>query len=183
MSVPDASDAVLRRVLWNLPTGLYVLGSVGQVGVGPWNLMTINLVTQVATDPRVIVVSVERDALTARFAEASGSLALSILLRADRGVVRKFVKPVVDIELGEDGSPISMTGIAVHLAPGGAPVLDTAAAWLDLEVVDHRDFESHVALFAAVRGASAIDAMLDGAPSERRVDVLRMEDTKMNYGG
>jgi flavin reductase (DIM6/NTAB) family NADH-FMN oxidoreductase RutF len=177
------SDAVLRRVLWSLPTGLYVLGSVEEVGSGPWNLMTINLVTQVATSPRVVMLSVEREAVTARYAAASGALALSILSRQDRAVVRRFVKPVQETELGADGVPITMAGQAVHLAPGGAPVLDGAVAWIDLWVVDRRDFESHVALFAEVSDAGAIDALLEGSASERRVDVLRMEDTKMSYGG
>ena len=101
VDVPD--DQVTRRVLWAMPTGLYVLGSVGVFGHGPWNLMTINLVTQVATDPRIIALGIERDSVTASLVEQSGEMALSLLAREDRAVVRSFVRPVEDIITGPDG--------------------------------------------------------------------------------
>jgi flavin reductase (DIM6/NTAB) family NADH-FMN oxidoreductase RutF len=179
----EEQDALIRRVLWSLPSGLYLLGSVGEVGVGPWNLMTTNLVTQVATSPRVLALSIEREARTASFAESSGVLALSLLAREDRAVVRRFVKPVDELVLGDGGRPVSMAGQEVSMAPGGAPVLASALAWLDLVVLDQRRFESHSVFFASVAGAYAVDAMRSGSPSERTVELLRMEDTKMNYGG
>ena len=91
-------DDTARRILWSLPTGLYLLGSVGEVGRGPWNLMTTSLVTQVATSPRLIGLSIEADSVTAGLISSSGVAALSILDRSDKAVVRRFVKPVADAE-------------------------------------------------------------------------------------
>ncbi len=54
---PDAYDRLRRRVLWSLPTGLFVVGS--RAGERR-NLMTANWVMQVAVTPKLVAVSVER---------------------------------------------------------------------------------------------------------------------------
>jgi len=52
-------DRLRRRVLWKLPTGLYLLGSrAGQRR----NLMTLNWAMQVSVDPKYLAVSVEHSA-------------------------------------------------------------------------------------------------------------------------
>ena len=55
---PEEYDKLRRRVLWKMPSGLYVLGShaTGERRNG----MTINWVTQVSFDPKLVGVSVER---------------------------------------------------------------------------------------------------------------------------
>ena len=58
---PDDYDRLRRRVLWSLPVGLYVLGA--RAG-SRRNLMTVSWVTQVALDPKLIGVGVERQART-----------------------------------------------------------------------------------------------------------------------
>ena len=58
---PEAYDRLRRRVLWSLPSGLYVLGTRG---AGRRNLMTLNWATQVAVDPKLVAVSVEAAALS-----------------------------------------------------------------------------------------------------------------------
>jgi 3-hydroxy-9,10-secoandrosta-1,3,5(10)-triene-9,17-dione monooxygenase reductase component len=182
-SVRADDDHVARRVLWSLPTGLYLLGSTADAEHGPWNLMTTSLVTQVATEPRVVGLAVEQGSATLRLVRASSQLSLSILARADRAVVRRFVKPVTDLEIGVDGRPISMAGHGVHLGTNGAPILDAAVAWLELQMVAEQEFASHVVVLAEVRAAGAIDDVLEGSASDRHVEILRMEDTRMSYGG
>jgi len=179
----DAGDATTRRILWSLPTGLYVLGSTADVESGPWNLMTINLVTQVATQPRVVAMAVEVGSRTQGFLDATGCATLNVLEREQRALVRKFVKPVDDVEHGRDGTPSSMAGVPVALASNGAPELRDALAVLELEVVARQDFESHVTYFGQVTSAHARAELLEGTASARSVDVLGMGDTKMNYGG
>ena len=176
-------DEVTRRVLWSLPTGLYVLGTVGQPGQGPWNLMTINLVTQVATEPRVVGFSVESGSVTEALLDQGQVAALSLLARADRAVVRRFVKPVVDVVIDDHGTPQALSGHQVQVVASGAPVLSVAAAWLDLAVVGCTRLASHTLYLGEVLGASASEAFVDGPASARAFDVLRMEDTKMSYGG
>ena len=75
MTDPD-SVITGRRVLWSLPTGLYLLGSTGDPTDGPWNLMTTNQVVQVATEPRVIAVSVEQGSWTNELVAPTGLMAL-----------------------------------------------------------------------------------------------------------
>ena len=164
---PDEYDRARRRILWTLPSGLYVLGSAAG---GRRNLMTLNWAMQVAMDPKLIAVSVEAAALTHRLVAEGGVFALSILAREDRAVVRKFVKP-----LDDDGTPDRLAGFEVHSAVTGAPILGLAAAWLDCRVQHRLDCGSHTVFVGEV-----VDA---GAGPGAEGDILRMEDTRMNYGG
>ncbi len=150
-----------------MPSGLYLLGSRSG---GTRNLMTLNWATQVATEPKLVAVSVEVGALTHRLVREGGVFALSILDREDRPVVRRFVKPTED-----DASAGTLAGQAVIDAPSGAPVLAAAVAWLDCEVRHQVDAASHTLFVGEVTGA--------GFPGAEDRQVLRMEDTRMNYGG
>jgi flavin reductase (DIM6/NTAB) family NADH-FMN oxidoreductase RutF len=169
-------------VLWAMPTGLYVLGST-QGASGPWNLMTLNLAVQASVTPPVVALSVERTARTHAYLDASGVAALSLLHREHRAVVRRFVKPVDVVELDGDGRPATMAGEPVALSPSGAPYLCAAAACLDLVVLERVTFDSHTLYCCEVVHVAAGAEVLEGTASERKFDVLRMEDTKMSYGG
>jgi flavin reductase (DIM6/NTAB) family NADH-FMN oxidoreductase RutF len=99
---------------------------------------------------------------------------VSLLDRDDRAVVRRFVKPVDDIDTDADGRAVQMAGQPVIEAPGGAPVLGAAVAWIDCALDQRHDLGSHV-LYVGVVTA------IGGDPDGRAL--LRMEDTRMNYGG
>jgi len=174
-SDPDDYDRLRRRVLWSMPSGLYVVGS----RAGPRrNLMTISWVTQVAMDPKLVGIGVESGAVTHALLETGGVFALSLLPRSQRTVVRRFAKPVTESSL-DDGGRGMMQGEAVHVATTGAPILDVAQAWLDCEVRHVLPLGSHSWFVGEVVdcGASPGDA------SGPDAGVLRMEDTRMNYGG
>ncbi|HXW31738.1 MAG TPA: flavin reductase family protein, partial [Acidimicrobiales bacterium] len=159
---PDLYDRLRRRVLWAMPTGLYVVGSTAgdgasgdaqgdaqgdakrDAGQGRWNLMTANLVVQVATEPKLVAVAVETGAVTRRFVDASDCFAVSLLGRESRAVVRRFVKPVRDVELDGEGRVERLAGEPVVLAPSGAPVLRVAVAWLDCHVRHRVELGSHI---------------------------------------
>ena len=53
----DEYDRLRRRVLWKMPYGLYVVGSTD--GAERRNGMTINWVTQLSFDPKLIGVSID----------------------------------------------------------------------------------------------------------------------------
>ena len=59
-------DRHRRRVLWGLPTGLYLVGNRAGDEV---NLMTVNLVVQVGVEPKLVAVALERDSVTARLVD------------------------------------------------------------------------------------------------------------------
>lgn len=161
-----AYDRRRRRVLWAFPSGLYVVGSVAG---GRRNLMTLNWAMQVAVEPKLVGVSVEREAVTHGLIDKGGCFSLNLIGRADRPIVRKFVKP-----LDEAGDPTLLGGFPVFQAVTGAPILEAAAAWLDCSVHDRVDCGSHTLFLGEVVDCSDV---AEGA------EVLRMEDTRMNYGG
>ena len=104
-------DRLRRRVLWSLPTGLYVLGS--RAGERR-NLMTVSWVTQVAQVPKLVGVGVESAARTHELLVDGGVFALNLLARRDRALVRHFVKPVHDIEIDQETGAGTMNGVAVR---------------------------------------------------------------------
>ena len=181
--VPAGEDAEeydrrRRRVLWSMPGGLYVLGT--RAGTQR-NLMTINWATQVALEPKLVAVAVEGMARSHALLAEGGVFSLSLVSRADRALVRRFVKPVTEVELDESGGRGTMQGEAVWLGPTGAPLLAAAVAWLDCAVRQRVELGSH-SLFVG----EVVDCGFgpSGAPAQgARLEVLRMEDTRMNYGG
>ncbi|HWD54412.1 MAG TPA: flavin reductase family protein [Acidimicrobiales bacterium] len=166
----DDLDRHRRRVLWAMPTGLYLIGSRAGDEV---NLMTANLVVQVCLEPKLVAVAIERDAVTMRLVRDGHAFAVSLLPRTERDVVRRFVKPVVDVERSPDGAVLAMSGHAVsEVGPGRLPVLAAAAGFLVCVLTRTEELGSHTLCIGEV-----VD--VGGEPSE----VLRMEDTRMHYGG
>lgn len=163
----DAYDRMRRRILWSMPSGLYLLGS--RAGTER-NLMTLNWATQVASSPKLVAVSIERKALTHRLVASGGIFSVSILARQDRTAARKFAKPAEDDPVGG-----TLSGFAVLDAPSGAPVLAGCVAWLDCQVTRQVDCGSHTLFLGEVVAC--------GEPGGEGEEVLRMEDTRMNYGG
>jgi flavin reductase (DIM6/NTAB) family NADH-FMN oxidoreductase RutF len=164
----DEYDRLRRRVLWKMPSGLYVVGSTD--GGERRNGMTINWVTQLSFDPKLVGVSVEQTAVTHELIEAGGCLALSIVDREDRAIVRKFTKPV-EVDLAAS----TLNGFPFVTRVTGAPILAQAVAYLDCAVRERMTVGHHT-LFV---GEVVDSAFLKGEDT----DVLRMEDTRMNYGG
>ena len=163
----DAYDRLRRRVLWTMPSGLYVLGSKAGDRL---NLMTLNWATQVSFEPKLVVVSIEKTAVTHEHIAAGGAFALSIIDREDRAIVRRFTKPA-DLDAGAQ----TLNGFAFRTAVTGAPILDQAVAHLDCEVRQTVDCGGHDLFIGEV-----VDAAFS-KPEDTAV--LRMEDTRMNYGG
>ncbi len=188
---PEEYDRLRRRVLWSLPTGLYVVGSrAGQRR----NLMTCNWVMQIATSPKLVAVAVEHGSVTRGLIEEGGGFSVSVLPRTARAVVRRFVKPTESVELDEAGSVVSMQGEPVGES-AGFPRLAVARAWLVCRTLHvlrwDGDAETRVASHVLCIG-EVVDAG-QGAPGRggpggedpggEDPGVLRMEDTRMNYGG
>jgi flavin reductase (DIM6/NTAB) family NADH-FMN oxidoreductase RutF len=162
-------DKLRRRVLWRMPSGLYVLGSRGTEPASK-NFMTLNWATQLSFDPKLVGVSVERVAYTHELVEQGGCFALSLVDREDRAIVRRFTKPV---EVDVAGS--TLNGFPYVERVTGAPVLAQAAAFVDCEVRERVPVGDHTFFVGEIVDCGFLRA--EDAP------VLRMEDTRMNYGG
>ena len=133
---PEEYDKLRRRVLWTMPSGLYVVGS--RAG-DRRNGMTLNWTTQLGFDPKLLGIAVEHEAFTHELIAEGGVFSLNLLDRDDRQIVRKFTKPVeVDAEAK------TLNGFPFHDGKTGAPILDQAVAFLDCEVRQSVDTgESH----------------------------------------
>jgi flavin reductase (DIM6/NTAB) family NADH-FMN oxidoreductase RutF len=164
----DAYDRLRRRVLWAVPSGLYVVGSTD--GGGRRNGMALNWLTQVSFEPKLVAIGVEADAVTHTLIEASGVFTVCLIAREDRAIIRKFTKPV-EVDLVAR----TLNGFGFHERTTGAPVLDCSVAFIDCRVHDAPRYGNHTLFVGEV-----VDAGFLGAED---VEVLRMEDTRMNYGG
>ena len=164
---PEEYDKLRRRALWKMPYGLYVIGS--RAG-DRRNGMTANWVTQLSFDPKLLGVAVEKDAFTHELISEGGVFSLNIVDREDRAIVRKFTKPV---EVDPGGGMLN--GFPFHDGRTGAPILDQAIAFAECEVRQTVPTGSHTLFIGEVVDA-AFQKPEDTAP-------LRMEDTRMIYGG
>jgi flavin reductase (DIM6/NTAB) family NADH-FMN oxidoreductase RutF len=160
-------DRLRRRVLWSLPYGLYVLGS--RAG-DRRNGMTINWVTQVSFEPKLVGVGIEKTAVTHELVEAGGVFSVNTVAREDRAIVRKFTKPV-EVDL----AAMTLNGFPFHDGATGAPILDQAPAYVDCAVRQAVDCGGHTFFVGEV-----VDAAFQ---ADEDTEVLRMEDTRMSYGG
>lgn len=163
----DAYDRRRRRVLRGLPYGLYVVGSAAGDRL---NAMTLNWATQVSFEPKLLGIGVEKGAHTHELIEVGGVFSLNTIAREDRAVVRKFTKPV---EL--DATAKTMNGFGYRIGTSGAPILDMAVSYLDCRVVQQVDCATHSFFIGEV-----LDA---GFGRDEETELLRMEDTRMDYGG
>jgi flavin reductase (DIM6/NTAB) family NADH-FMN oxidoreductase RutF len=153
-----------------MATGLYLVGSRHGDEV---NLMTANLVVQVCMEPKLVAVAVESEAVTSRLITQGGAFSVSLLARAERDVVRRFVKPVREVERDADGSVVALSGQPVReVGADRLPVLASAVGHLVCRLTRREELGSHILFIGEV-------GEVGGEPAE----VLRMEDTRMHYGG
>ncbi|HSS10377.1 MAG TPA: flavin reductase family protein [Acidimicrobiales bacterium] len=165
---PVDYDKLRRRVLWTMPSGLYVIGSRSG---DRRNLMTLNWASQLSFEPKLVGISVEQTAVTHRLISEGRAFSLCLIDREDRAIVRKFVKPV-DADLAAatlNGFPFRDGQVT------GVPILTQAVAWMETQVRDQVPCGNHTLFIAEV-----VDC---GFQKAEDTPVLRMEDTRMNYGG
>jgi flavin reductase (DIM6/NTAB) family NADH-FMN oxidoreductase RutF len=165
----DEYDRLRRRVLWKMPSGLYVVGSTDHAERR--NGMTLNWATQVSFDPKWIGIGVEKDAFTHELIVAGGVFSLCLVNRDDRAIVRKFTKPV-EVDLGAR----TLNGFPYFDGPvSGSPVLSQSVAYVECEVRQPVEVGNHTLFLGEVVNAAFL--------REEETPVLRMEDTRMSYGG
>jgi len=165
-SDPEEYDRLRRRTLWRMPLGIYLLGSAAG---GRRNLMTHNWAVQVATSPKLLAVSVRNDAVTCELVKKGRVFSLCFLKREDRALARMFTKPAQ--EGPEEGS---LNGFPIRTGSTGAPVLQQSAAWVECEVRSEMSVGDHTLFIGEVVDCSAPD---------EQSPLLRIEDTRLNYGG
>jgi flavin reductase (DIM6/NTAB) family NADH-FMN oxidoreductase RutF len=160
-------DRLRRRLLWTFPSGLYVIGS--RAG-DRRNGMTANWVSQVSFEPKLVGVGVDKHALTHELISEGGVFSVCLIDREDRAIVRKFTKPVeVDLEAR------TLNGFPYVEAATGAPILAQSVSYVDCAVRQAVDVGGHTFFIGEVLEARFL--------KDEETPVLRMEDTRMSYGG
>lgn len=138
---PDA----FRRVLGHWVTGVAVVATLDPHGA-PVGL-TANSVASVSLNPPLVLACIDRTADTHAHLEAAGTFAVSILGRDDEALARRFA----------GDAPAKFADLPWHAAPTGAPVLDTALAWVDCTVHAVHDGGDHSIVVGRVQAAAAQD--------------------------
>jgi flavin reductase (DIM6/NTAB) family NADH-FMN oxidoreductase RutF len=164
----DDYDRMRRRLLWKMPSGLYVVGSTD--GGARRNAMTLNWATQVSFDPKWLAIGVEQTAFTHELITSSGVFSVCLIDREDRAIVRRFTKPV-EVDLAAR----TLNGFPYLDGVTGAPILAQSVAYLDCEVRESVVAGNHTLFVGEI-----VDAAFLG---DEDTEVLRMEDTRMSYGG
>jgi flavin reductase (DIM6/NTAB) family NADH-FMN oxidoreductase RutF len=159
-------DETMNTVLWAIPN---VLCLVGSADGDEWNAMTTSWVTQVAMEPVLIAVGIDKKAVTHRLIADGGSFTGNLWDRDDTRPFVKFSKPAT-----RDGS--TLNGRSVRLGETGTPIFEEAIAYLDCTVWQSVDCGTHTLFIGEV-----VDAAFQNEGEDR--PVARMEDTRMKYGG
>lgn len=142
MAQPGIVDGPgLRAVMAQFPTGVTVMTTIVD---GVPHGMTANAVTSVSLEPPLVLVCVGRDAAMADLVQQSGSYALSLLGREQRGLSEHFAD--AGRSMGHEGFDTVATSVAVT----GAPLLVGAIAHLDCQVHAVHNGGDHVIVVGRV---------------------------------
>jgi flavin reductase (DIM6/NTAB) family NADH-FMN oxidoreductase RutF len=147
------------EALETFPYGLYIIGSRGADNI---NGMMADWVMQVSFQPRLVAVSLERNATTLANLRETGVFTVNVLHADDRALAVKFCQPRKASKIkgrSEAASAVIYDKLSdVEYAPGeltSCPVLAAALAYLECELHQLVDVGDHTlavgrVLFGAV---------------------------------
>ena len=125
------------EVMDSMPYGLYIVGSHGESGP---NGMMADWLTQVSFRPRLLSVAIENDATTLANIRANSVFTVNFLIESAAGfaVARQFAAPFLAAKVHpkSEGVRPKLEHVAHRLTDRGCPVLTSALAWLECELVN-----------------------------------------------
>lgn len=164
----DAKKTALRMI----PYGLYVL--TGESSDGQIAAATVNWVTQASFEPPLLAVGVKADSQAHTVIKSAGAFALNVLGKGQQSAAFAFFKPAE--RQGE-----TLSGEPVRAGETGAPLLESAAAFLECRLVDTLERGDHSIFLGEV-----VEAGVSSAPEGRPDDltlILKDLGEKTFYGG
>jgi flavin reductase (DIM6/NTAB) family NADH-FMN oxidoreductase RutF len=164
----DSKKTALRMI----PYGLYVLTAEGKDG--KIAASTVNWVTQTAFKPPLVVVGVKADSGAHAIIKESGSFALNILGKDQKGQAFTFFKP-----LEREGDTIG--GERFRKGSLGAPILEKAPAFVECQLVDTIEKGDHSIFVGEVKDAGV--AMQPAGRPDDAILAMRDLGDKVFYGG
>lgn len=160
----ELTDVLINKVTWKIPNALALVGS--RAG-DDWNGMTTSWITQVAQEPILLGVGIDKEAVTHRLITDGGSFTINLWNSENTRPFVKFSKPA-----HRDG--MTLNGLPITEGETGAPIFDDAVAWMECVVQQAVDCGSHTFFIGVLVAAGIHD-------DEARV--ASMSDTRMKYGG
>ncbi|MCL1593856.1 MAG: flavin reductase family protein [Actinomycetia bacterium] len=155
---------LINKVTWKIPNALTLVGSRSG---DDWNAMTTSWVTQVAQEPVLIGIGVDKDAITHRLISEGRSFTVNLWDAENTRPFVKFSKPATKEGMALNGWSIS-EGIT------GAPIFDDSIAWMECTISQTVDCGSHTFFIGELVAANVNDD--EATPAS-------MSDTRMKYGG
>ncbi len=165
-------DATRKTALRAIPYGIYVL--TAKAADGGLAAATVNWVTQTAFAPPLIAVGVKVDSGSYAMIKESGRFALNMLGKGQQGVAFTFFKPAT-----VEGGTIS--GEAYHPGDNGAPILDSAFAAVECQVVQIVEIGDHHIVVGEVTQAH-VHKQPEGRPDAAILEMKDLGD-HIFYGG
>ena len=138
----DAKKSALRMI----PYGIYVMTAEGKDG--SIAAATVNWVTQASFAPPLVAVGVKADSGAHAIVKDSGSFVLNILGKGQQGLAFNFFK-------SHDRDGDSIGGESFKAGSSGAPILDSAPAWVKCKLTDTLEKGDHSIFVGEVIEAGA----------------------------
>lgn len=160
----DLTPELINQVTWKIPNTLALVGS--RAG-DRWNAMTTSWITQVAQEPVLIGIGVDKVAVTHVLIADGGSFTVNLWDAENTRPFVKFSKPAT-----KDG--MTLNGWSIIEGETGAPIFEDAVAWMECSVSQAVDCGSHTFFIGELVAAGINDA---------DARVAAMSDTRMKYGG
>jgi len=157
-------DELINKVTWKIPNALTLVGS--RWG-DDWNAMTTSWVTQVAQEPILIGIGVDKQAVTHRLIVGGGSFTVNLWDATNTRPFVKFSKPA-------SKSGMTLNGWPITEGTTGAPIFDDSIAWMECSLTQTVDCGSHSFFIGELVAVGLNDD--DATPAS-------MSDTRMKYGG
>jgi flavin reductase (DIM6/NTAB) family NADH-FMN oxidoreductase RutF len=164
----DSKKTALRMI----PYGLYVL--TAERKDGKIAASTVNWVTQTAFKPPLVVVGVKADSGAHAIIKESGTFALNILGKDQKGQAFTFFKP-----LEREGNTIG--GEPFRKGSFGAPILEKTPAFVECQLVDTIEKGDHSIFVGEVKDAG-VAVPPAGRPDDATLAMRDLGD-KVFYGG
>ena len=155
--------------------GMYVIGSRGPHGL---NVMAAHWLMQVSFSPRMVALSLERDARTLENIHETRVFSVNVMGQNSVELLRKVLQPanpqkVLGRKAGAVPPVDKLAGVDHKLMATGCPILHDALAWFECEVEGGIPVGDHTLVVARVLDGGQIGA---GRP-------LRDDDLGWTYSG
>lgn len=146
MAISEELKQTVGKALGRIPSGVFILTASYQ---GEATAMMASWVQQAAFDPPAVSIAMAKGRPIGEMIKASKKLALSVIPEGDTSLMKRYARGIIP---GED----AFAGVETFTTPGGIPVMKSAVAWLECELMQICDFGGDHDLFVTKVIAGAV---------------------------